>query len=184
MEPFLGEVRLLPYDFAPRGWAFCNGQLVAISSNTALFSILGNRYGGNGMTTFALPNLPGRVVPGAGQGPKLKNWDIGMQAGEEVVALTNAEMAAHNHSLIGLDMVGSAGTPASDAWLARDRRGGEGTIRYLAPGGTPVDMTLAAQALTATGGGQAHENRQPFLSLNFCIAIEGIIPPRPPESAE
>lgn len=183
MDPFLGEVRLLPYDFAPRGWALCNGQILSISSNTALFSILGTVYGGNGRTTFGLPNLPGSVVPGAGQGPKLQNWTPGMRAGEDTVTLTNAEIPAHNHSVIGLDVVGSAGTPSNDAYLARDRRGGEGVIRYLAPGDTTVDVTLAAQALTASGGGQPHENRQPFLSLNFCIALEGIFPPRHRESA-
>lgn len=179
MEPFLGEVRLLPYDFAPRGWALCNGQLLAIASNTALFSILGTTYGGDGRVTFALPDLPGCVVPGAGQGPGLQNWIPGMRAGEDSVTLTDAEMPAHNHNVIGLDVVASSSAPSNADYLARDRRGGEGVIRYLAPGETPVDVTLAPQALTVSGGSEPHENRQPFLSLSFCIALEGIFPRRP-----
>ncbi len=178
MEPFIGEVRLFPYTFAPQGWALCDGQLLRIAQNTALFSILGMTYGGDGKSTFALPDLRGSAVPGAGQGPGLQNWTPGMRAGEDAVMLTDAEMPAHNHGVIGLDAVASSSVPSGDDYLARDRRGGQGAIRYLAPGKTPADVTLAPAALAISGSGQPHENRQPFLVLNFCIALTGIFPPR------
>lgn len=179
MEPFIGEVRLLPYNFAPKGWALCNGQVLPISSNTALFSILGTVYGGDGKTTFALPNLQGRVVPGAGQGPGLQNWMPGMQGGSDSVTLISDEMPAHNHTLSGLDVVGTVDAPSADAYLGQDRRGGQGNIDFLAPSDTTVDTSMDTQALTINGGSQPHENRQPFLSANFCIATQGIFPQRP-----
>ncbi|MEX1033827.1 MAG: tail fiber protein [Cellvibrionaceae bacterium] len=178
MEPFIGEVRLLPYSFAPRNWALCNGQLLPISSNTALFSIIGTIYGGDGRTTFALPDLQGCAVPGVGQGPGLRNWAPGMRAGDDSVTLQESEMAAHSHGLGGLDVTGSTGTPSGNAYLGQDRRGGQGNIDYLAPSDTTLDAALAPQALSASGSGQPHENRQPFLSLNFCIALSGVFPPR------
>lgn len=177
-EPFLGEVRLLPYTFPPKGWALCNGQLLPIASNTALFSILGTMYGGNGTTNFALPNLPGCVVVGAGAGPGLQNWDPGMSEGSDNVTLIATEMPAHNHTLSGLDVVGTTGAPSADAYLGQDRRGGTGNVDFLAPSATTVDTSMDPQALTVSGGSQAHENRQPFLALNFCIAMQGIFPPR------
>lgn len=177
-EPFLGEVRLLPYSYAPRGWALCNGQLLPIARYSALFSLLGTMYGGNGTTNFALPNLPGCVVVGAGQGPGLQNWDVGQEEGSDSVALIMPEMPAHNHSLIGLDVVGTTGTPSADAYLGQDRRGGQGNVDFLAPSATVVDTSMDIQALSVSGGSQAHENRQPFLALNFCIAMEGIFPAR------
>jgi microcystin-dependent protein len=180
MEPFLGEVRLLPYNYAPKGWALCNGQILPISSNSALFSLLGTNYGGNGTTTFGLPNLPGCVVVGAGQGPGLQNWDIGQEEGSDTVTLTTPEMPAHNHSLSGLDVVGTAGAPSNTAWLGQDRRGGTGNVDFLAPTATIVDTAMDPQVLTpSTGGGEAHENRQPFLGVNYCIATQGIFPQRP-----
>ncbi len=183
-EPFLGEVRLLPFSFAPKGWALCNGQIMPISRNTALFSLLGTMYGGNGTTNFALPNLqgnqPGSVVVGAGNGPGLQPWTPGMQAGADAVVVTLSEIPAHNHSLSGLDVVGTTAAPSADAWLGQDRRGGSGNIDFLVPSSTTVDTTMDPQALTpSAGGGQGHENRQPFLCLNYCIATEGIFPQRP-----
>lgn len=178
MEPFIGEVRLLPFTFAPRGWALCNGQLLPISQNTALFSIIGVTYGGDGKTTFALPNLQGRVVPGTGQGPGLQDWTLGMEAGEDTVTLITPEMPSHSHGVNGLDVIGTADVPTADAYLGQDRRGGQGNINYLLPTGTTPDVMLAPQALSANGGSQPHENRQPFLSLNFCIALQGIFPQR------
>jgi microcystin-dependent protein len=178
-EPFLGEVRIMPYNYAPKGWALCNGQILPISSNSALFSLLGTNYGGNGTTTFGLPNLPGCVVVGAGQGPGLQVWDIGQQGGSDTVTLTQPEMPAHNHSLNGLDVIGTSGAPSNTAWLGQDRRGGSGNIDFLTPAATAVDASLDIQALTISGGGQAHENRQPFLGVNYCIALAGIFPQRP-----
>lgn len=177
-EPFLGEVRLLPYTFPPKGWALCNGQILPIASNSALFSIIGTMYGGNGTTNFALPNLPGCVVVGAGAGPGLQNWVPGMSEGSDTVTLIATEMPAHNHTLSGLDVVGTTGTPSANAYLGQDRRGGTGNVDFLAPSATTVDTSMDPQALSVSGGSQAHENRQPFLALNFCIAMQGIFPPR------
>lgn len=179
MEPFIGEVRLLPYNFAPRSWALCNGQLLPISSNTALFSIIGTMYGGNGTTNFALPNLQGCVVPGAGQGPGLQPWDPGMRVGTDAVTLLPNQMPQHIHTISGLDVTGDTDVPAADAYLGQDKRGGQTNINFLAPSDTEPDATLAPQALSLSGGSQPHENRQPFLSLGFCIAIQGIFPQRP-----
>lgn len=178
MDPFIGEIRLLPFTFAPQGWAFCDGQLLPVQTNTALFAIIGTIYGGNGTTNFALPDLQGRAVPGVGSGPGLQNWQLGMADGENAVTLLESQMPAHNHQLSGLDVVGNAHAPANDKFLARDGRGGQGTIRYLAPSGEPLTARLAIQTLMASGSSQAHENRQPFLSLNFCIALEGMFPMR------
>jgi microcystin-dependent protein len=118
------------------------------------------------------------VVAGAGQGPGLQDWTPGMQEGADSVTLTTNEMPAHNHTLSGLDTVGTADAPSADAYLGQDRRGGQGVINYLAPSDTTVDTSLDPQALTVSGGSQAHENRQPFLSVNYCIALQGIFPPR------
>ena len=178
MDPFIGEVRLLPYTFPPKGWALCDGQLLAIRSNTALFSIIGAIYGGDGKVTFGLPNLQGCVVPGAGQGPGLQFWDPGMRAGSETVVLTPAEMPQHSHSINGLNVTGSSGTPSAEAYLGQDKRGGKGNIDYLAPSDTAPDVILSPMALSSVGGNQPHENRQPFISLNFCIALEGEFPQR------
>jgi microcystin-dependent protein len=177
-EPFLGEVRLLPYSFPPKGWALCNGQLLPIASNTALFSILGTLYGGNGTTNFALPNLPGCVVPGAGQGPGLQNWTPGMSAGSNTVTLTFGEMPMHNHGISALNINGTGDAPSNTVYLAQDTRGGQGNISYLVPGTTTADKHMNPSILGLMGGGQAHENRQPFLALNFCIAMQGIFPQR------
>jgi len=178
MDPFIGEIRLLPFTFAPQGWALCNGQMLSIPHNTALFSILGTTYGGDGKSTFALPDLEGRAVPGAGQGQGLQHWDLGKAAGEDAVTLRQSEMPQHHHNLTGLDSLGAKAAPAGDTFLAQDGRGGQGNIDYLAPSSEPLNTQLAPRALNPNGSGQAHENRQPFLSLNFCIALEGIYPSR------
>jgi microcystin-dependent protein len=166
-EPFIGELRLFPYNFAPRGWAFCNGQLIAISQNTALFSLLGTTYGGNGQTTFALPDLRGRVPVSAGQGPGLSSYSLGQTGGTETVTLLQTQMPAHNHQVAVSNGGATASRPAGN---------------YLAAGGsytTPSDgNTLAPTAVTPSGGNQPHENTQPYLTLNWCIALEGIFPSR------
>ena len=176
MIPFIGEIRLLPYKFAPQGWALCNGQLLQISSNAELYSVIGAVYGGDGVTTFALPDLQGRVVPGVGQGPGLQEWTLGMQAGEDSVFLLGSQMPSHNHGINGLELTGIVDAPVADAYLAQDRRGGQGNINFLVSSATTPDITLSPQALSISGGSQAHENRQPFLSLNYYIALEGIFP--------
>ena len=177
MEPFIGEIRLLPFSFAPKNWALCNGQLLPIQSNTALFSIIGVTYGGNGTTNFQLPNLQGQVVAGVGQGPGLRMWDWGEQQGEDGVTLLTTEMPAHNHLITAMNNPGNAATPAADSYLAKDIRGGSGVVNYMLAPGT-VNTSMAPQTIGINGGGQAHENRQPFLALNYCIALTGMFPAR------
>lgn len=157
--PFIGQITLFAGNFAPRGWAFCQGQLLSIAQNTALFSILGTTYGGDGQTTFALPDLRGRVPLQQGQGPGLQSYVLGQKAGTETVTLTVNEMPAHNHS-ITVTAVPPGGTiPAVDGQL------------------TPTPLN-AFEASGMTGGSQPHNNLQPYLALNYIIALQGIFPSR------
>jgi len=167
-EPFLGQIILVPYNFAPRGWAFCNGQILSIAQNTALFSLLGTTYGGNGQTTFALPDLRGRTALSAGQGPGLSNYDLGQVSGSETVTLTINQMPQHNHGV---------NTQASTS----DATSNKASNNYLATGNSYAatqDTTMAPQTVQLAGGSQPHENLQPYLTLNYCIALEGIFPSR------
>ena len=177
MEQFIGEIRAFPFVFAPKDWAFCNGQLLAISSNTALFSILGVAYGGDGHTTFGLPNLQGRVVVGCGQGTGLTPWLPGDAAGSDNVTLSPPEMPMHAHQITGMNNAGTQLTPDSNCYLSRDVRGGSGVIQYMQTG-APPSTPMAPTTLGVSGGTQPHENRQPFLVLNYCIALTGIFPAR------
>jgi microcystin-dependent protein len=166
-EPFLGQIILVPYNFAPRGWAFCSGQILPIAQNTALFSLLGTTYGGNGQTTFALPDLRGRVPLSAGQGPGLSNYDLGQSAGTENVTLTVNQLPAHTHPL---------GASLSDPTTQKPQN------TYLANGNAYTaaapDTSMGPLAVQNTGGSQPHEILQPYLTLNYCIALEGIFPSR------
>ena len=166
--PFLGEIRIFPYNFAPRGWAFCQGQILAIAQNTALFSLLGTTYGGNGQTTFALPDLRGRVAMSSGQGPGLSNYVIGELSGTETVTLNSTQMPAHNHLLNGSNNDATDSAP-------------QGNVPAVIPSGgytaTP-NTQMNPGAVTNAGGSQPHGNLQPFLILNFCIALNGIFPSR------
>ena len=166
-EPFLGQIMLVPYNFAPRGWAFCTGQILPIAQNTALFSLLGTTYGGNGQTTFALPDLRGRVPISSGQGPGLSSYDLGEVGGEESVTLLVNELPAHNHLVGASDVEVAQGSVPKDQVLALGN--------YYGP--TP-DTVMAVNMIQPTGGSQPHENRQPYLTLNYCIALEGIFPSR------
>lgn len=164
-EPFLGSIVLFAGNFAPRGWAFCNGQILAISQNTALFSLLGTTYGGNGQTTFALPDLRGRAAISAGQGPGLANYSLGESAGEETVTLNVNQIPAHQHA-----------QPASNAEQDTNRPGNavpaKGGVYAGSTDGATLDPT------TIAGGSQPHDNRSPFLALNYIIALQGIFPSR------
>lgn len=167
-DPFIAEIRIVPFNFAPRGWAFCDGQILAIAQNTALFALLGTTYGGNGQITFALPNLQGRAPSQPGQGPGLPLRDLGEVSGTESVALLSSEMPPHTHS------VGVTAAPATRANPAGGRFG------------TTVDPSYSSGPSTAVGGvhgpaggSQPHDNMQPSLALNFIIALQGIFPPRP-----
>lgn len=166
-EPFLGELMLVPYNFAPRGWAFCNGQILSIAQNTALFSLLGTTYGGNGQTTFALPDLRGRVAVSSGQGPGLSNVDLGQLSGTETVTLLTTQMPAHNHGIAAANGGATASRPGGNV------PAGGGTYASASDG-----AVMNAAMVQNAGGGQPHENRQPFLGLNYCIALEGIFPSR------
>jgi len=164
-EPFLGEIRIMSFAFAPKGWALCNGQLLPINQNQALFALLGTTYGGDGRVTFALPDLRARTPIHTGNGHA-----TGERAGEQAHTLSLAEMPAHTH---GLHAVGSIGTtPAPNGNMLATAKG----LTAYAP---PADLTPLSSASVATaGGGQAHPNMQPFLTLNFCIALQGIFPAR------
>jgi microcystin-dependent protein len=168
MEPFLGQLMLVPYNFAPQGWAFCNGQIMSIAQNSALFSLLGTTYGGNGQTTFALPDLRGRVAISSGQGPGLQNYSLGEVAGSESVTLLSTQMPAHTH-LVGAS-TGSAQATPDNAFPGSDT---STQIYDLA-----ASTTMNPQMIQPAGGSQPHENRQPYLVLNYIIALQGVYPSR------
>lgn len=169
--PFVGEVRIFGGNFAPTGWAFCDGQLLSIVSNTALFSLLGTRFGGNGTTTFGLPDLRGRTPIGSGQGPGLTTRIAGQAMGSESHTLTTPETPAHTHALRAASSNGTTDRPAGQV-MARSAAG----IPHYGP---TADVNLAAAAVGTSGGGQPHNNMQPYLTLNYIIALQGIYPPRP-----
>jgi microcystin-dependent protein len=169
-DPFIGEIRVFGFTFAPTGWAQCQGQLLPISQNTALFSILGTTYGGDGRSTFALPNIQGKVGMGAGQGPGRSNRDLGENGGEEQIALTAQQMAAHTHAANCNSANGNAYGPGGNFW-AQDAGGGND---YATTGGAQ----MSANAIGPTGGGTPHANLQPYLVLNYCIALQGVYPSR------
>ncbi len=169
-QPFVGEVQIFAGNYAPTGWAMCNGQLLPISQNTALFSLLGTYYGGNGTSTFALPDLRGRVPIQPGQGPGLSDRNIGEVGGTESITLTAAQIPSHTHAIGASAANGSADSPAGRV-LAR----ATGAIPQY--GATP-NVDLAATAVGSTGGGQPHNNLQPYLTLNYIIALQGIYPSR------
>lgn len=167
-DPFIGEIRMFGGNFAPRGWAFCNGQILPIAQNTALFSLLGTTYGGNGQTTFALPNLQGRMPMHAGQGPGLSPRALGQSLGEVAHTLTVSELPAHTHELRGAGSA-STGTPSAGVAL------GTGPRVYRSAPANTVGMTTP---LSMSGGSQPHQNRSPYLGLSFIIALQGIFPAR------
>lgn len=172
-DQFVAEIRILGCNFAPTGWAKCNGQLLPISQNTALFSLLGTSYGGDGKSTFALPNLQDSVPMGTGQGSGLTGRDIGEAGGEPFVTLLQSEMPVHTHALRASPDPGDLGAPDVNRSLARSQ-----PDIYKQPAGAVTD-SLAPQAVAITGGSQPHNNMMPFTTLNFCIALQGIFPPRP-----
>lgn len=164
-QPFIGQIRTFAFGFAPRGWAQCNGQLLQISQNQALFSLLGTTYGGNGTTNFALPNLMGRTPLHFGTGPGLSPRTLGEVAGTEGVTLSSAQMPAHNHTVSANTAAPTSGTPAGNFWAQGN---------YSATGGS----AMAAGDIANAGGSQPHPNLSPYLVLNFCIALQGIFPSR------
>lgn len=172
MDPFVAEIRIFPFTFAPKGWAFCNGQLMPISQNTALFSLVGTTYGGDGKSTFALPDLQGRAPMHPGQGPGLSLHDLGETGGSETVTLLTSEIPAHTHVLMAQAAPGDSPTPESNAYARVI-----GATPYLPPEGAPL-TPMAQEALLPAGSSLPHNNMQPYLTFNFNIALQGIFPPR------
>jgi microcystin-dependent protein len=167
---FVGEVRVFAGNFPPSGWAFCNGQLLPISQNTALFSLLGTYYGGDGLSTFALPDLRGRVPIHPGQGPGLTHRTLGETGGTETHVLTMAEMPAHTHTVAASSANGAADSPA-------------GRVMARSPAAVPqyaatANADLSGMAVAPSGGSQPHNNMQPYLAVTYIIALQGIFPPR------
>jgi microcystin-dependent protein len=179
MQPFLGQITLFPFNFAPVGWALCQGQILPISQNTALFSLLGTQFGGNGVSNFALPDLRGRVPNGQGQGPGLSPYAIGEQQGAESVALNTATTPPHSHGFRAFATNASTNSPAgaSPAQPFGTGRGGQFAINIYTAPGTAISLS-SAQVTPVAGGGQPHNNLQPFLTLSWCIALTGIYPSR------
>ena len=172
-DPFVAEIRMFGFNFAPTGWAQCNGQLLPISQNTALFSLLGTFYGGDGKSTFGLPNLEGSVPLNQGQGPGLSERFLGETAGTSAVSLLVSEMPAHAHSVNCNPVAGNLPNPSNNMWSPLTGR----TPPNLYGAG-PADTTMSPLAVGIAGGGLPHNNMSPYLVVNFCIAMQGVFPPR------
>ena len=172
-DPFVAEIRIFGFNFAPTGWAQCNGQILPLSQNTALFSLLGTVYGGDGKSTFALPNLQGSAPLHAGQGQGLSLYDLGQQGGSEFVTLLESEMPAHSHFLRCSTEQGDNRQPTPTMSMAISL----GAFAYV--GGSPAFKTMAFQSLSIAGASLPHNNMMPYLTLNFCIALQGVFPARP-----
>lgn len=172
-EPFIGEIQIFGFNFPPRGWAFCNGATLAIQQNTALFSLLGTQYGGNGQTTFMLPNLCNRAATQQGTGPGLTPRTIGESFGSNNVTLTQDTMPAHTHSLTIYNQPDASkrtGTPATGNYLGLPTTG----TPYVK--NAPLDAQFSPFITSPVGNSLPHENRQPYLATNFCIALQGVFP--------
>jgi microcystin-dependent protein len=169
-DPFVAEIRIFPFNFAPRGWAFCNGQLLPLSQNTALFSLLGTTYGGDGKSNFALPDLQGRTPMHPGQGPGLSLHDLGEEGGSETVTLLESEIPSHSHGVNASEADGTERGPSGQRLAT-----GVGISQYQ----TPQSMTnLSPNTVAPAGGDQPHNNLQPYLTFYFNIALQGVFPPR------
>jgi microcystin-dependent protein len=172
-DQFVAEIRIVPFNFPPTGWAFCQGQLLPISQNTALFSLLGTFYGGDGKSTFALPDFRGRAPINQGQGPGLSQRFIGETGGTDSVTLIQSEIPVHSHILRATTSGAAQTNPSNNVWAASN-------VGRTPPPlySTTQNSTMAPQALAITGGSLPHNNMHPYLTLNFIIALQGIFPPR------
>jgi microcystin-dependent protein len=177
-EPFVAQITMFGFNFPPKGWAFCQGQLLPISQNTALFSLIGTFYGGDGKSTFALPNIEGRACVSQGQGPGLSAYVMGEEEGAETHTLIGGEMPQHNHGLMATTnngtVLASSGNQLSKAFGGGKQ--GSFTGNYLST--NAPNAAMSQLAITTSGGSQPHNNMQPYLTLNFCIALQGVYPPR------
>lgn len=178
-NPFIAEIRIFAGNFAPRGWAFCQGQIMSIAQNTALFSLLGTTYGGNGQTTFGLPDLRGRVPIQQGQGPGLSPRTLGEVGGTETVTLISTQMPAHNHTIGASTSPGNIANPSNNTLAVGQVTVNGGTeLVNMYVGSTAPNVALNAQTAGVAGGSQPHNNMQPFLAINYIIALQGIFPSR------
>jgi microcystin-dependent protein len=173
-DPFVAEIRIFPFNFAPRGWAWCDGQLLPLSQNTALFSLLGTTYGGNGKSNFALPDLQGRAPMQPGQGPGLSLHDLGETGGSETVSLLESEIPSHSHALQATVEDGTQGTMVAGVTVATS----VGGTLYQTNTATNL-VSMSPSALSPAGGDAPHNNMMPYLTFYFCIALQGVFPPRP-----
>jgi microcystin-dependent protein len=173
-DPFVAEIRIFPFNFAPKGWAWCNGQLLPISQNTALFSLLGTTYGGDGKSTFALPDMQGNAPIHAGQGPGLSLYDLGQMGGSETVTLLESEMPAHNHSMMAQNQPAQLDAPGPDRTFSRS----SGGFAYKP---TPYNQIVqfSPNMIALAGSSFPHNNMMPYLTFYFNIALQGVFPPRP-----
>jgi len=172
-DQFVAEIRIFPFNFPPTGWAFCDGQLLPISQNTALFSLLGTTYGGDGKSAFALPNLQGSAPMQPGQGQGLSLRDLGEQSGVETVTLLTSEIPIHTHALLAAVDPATVQIPTNLSCLTRSSGGSAYSSNLSGL------VAMAPQTLSIAGGSLPHNNMQPYLTLNFCIALQGIFPQRP-----
>jgi microcystin-dependent protein len=169
-NPFVAEIRIFPFNFAPKGWAFCDGQILPLSQNTALFSLLGTTYGGDGKSNFALPNMQGNAPMHPGQGPGLSLHDLGETGGSETVSLLESEIPSHSHTVMASQADATDQQAGNELFAA-----GIGLAMYAGPAAV---RNLSDNAVSPAGGDQPHNNMQPYLTLNFCIALQGVFPPR------
>lgn len=169
-DPFVAEIRIFPFNFAPKGWAWCDGQLLPLSQNTALFSLLGTTYGGNGKSNFALPDLQGRAPMHPGQGPGLSLHDLGETGGSETVSLLESEIPSHSHQVFAADMVADFPSPQG-MMFASPPAGNSFT-------GLTNSVLMSDSMASPAGGDQPHNNLMPYLTFYFCIALQGVFPPR------
>ena len=173
-DPFVAEIRIFPFNFAPKGWAFCDGQLLPLSQNTALFSLLGVTYGGDGKSNFALPNMQGNAPMHPGQGPGLSLHDLGEIGGSETVTLLTSEIPFHVHNIMALNSdFGNLNAPSPLRSLARS-----GNATAYQTNSSAGITQMSPNALSISGSSFPHNNMQPYLTLNFCIALQGVFPPR------
>ena len=173
MDPFVAEIRIFPFNFAPKGWAFCDGQILPLSQNTALFSLLGTTYGGDGKSNFALPNMQGNAPMHPGQGPGLSLHDLGETGGSDTVSLLESEIPSHSHGLFANSVAGDTNGPSPQVSMTRSAN----ATAYSATTNSSL-VSMSGNTLAPAGGDQPHNNMQPYLTLNFCIALQGVYPPR------